>query len=108
MRGPDGSLVVGGCDVRDLARVHGTPLFILDEVDFRTRAAAFRTSYAAGDAPATVYYAAKAFLATRIAEWVEQEGLGIDVASGGELAVALAAGFPPARIILHGNNKSVA
>ncbi|MEK9664668.1 MAG: diaminopimelate decarboxylase, partial [Candidatus Nanopelagicales bacterium] len=45
MRGPDGSLVVGGCDVRDLARAHGTPLFILDEVDFRTRAAAFRTSY---------------------------------------------------------------
>ncbi|MEK9664669.1 MAG: diaminopimelate decarboxylase, partial [Candidatus Nanopelagicales bacterium] len=56
---------------------------------------------------ATVYYAAKAFLATRIAEWVEQEGLGLDVASGGELAVALAAGFPPARMILHGNNKSV-
>ncbi len=107
MRGPEGSLIIGGCDVRALAQQHGTPLFILDESDFRARAAAFRTSYAAGEAPATVYYAAKAFLATRIAQWVEAEGLGLDVASGGELAVALAAGFPPGRMILHGNNKSV-
>lgn len=107
MRGPEGSLIIGGCDVRALAQQHGTPLFILDESDFRARAAAFRTSYAAGEAPATVYYAAKAFLATRIAQWVEAEGLGLDVASGGELAVALAAGFPPERMILHGNNKSV-
>lgn len=108
MRGPKGSLVVGGCDVQDLAANYDTPLFILDESDFRSRAAAFRASYAAGEAPAVVYYAAKAFLATRIAQWVEQEGLGLDVASGGELAVALAAGFPADRMILHGNNKSVA
>jgi len=107
MRGPEGSLVVGGCDVRDLAREYATPLYVMDETDFRARAAAFRSSYAAGEAPATVYYAAKAFLATRIARWVEEEGLGLDVASGGELAVALAAEFPPERVILHGNNKSV-
>jgi diaminopimelate decarboxylase len=107
LRGPDGAMVIGGCDVRDLARDFGTPLFLLDEADFRTRAAAFRTSYAGGDAPATVYYAAKAFLATRVARWVEEEGLGLDVASGGELAVALAAEFPPERLILHGNNKSL-
>ena len=106
-RGPDGALIVGDCDVRDLAADFGSPLFILDEADFRERAASFRTAYAAGTAPATVYYAAKAFLATTVARWVEEEGLGLDVASGGELAVALAAGFPADRMILHGNNKSL-
>lgn len=100
--------MVGDCDVRDLAADFGSPLFILDEADFRERAASFRAAYAAGAAPATVYYAAKAFLATTVARWVEEEGLGLDVASGGELAVALAAGFPADRIILHGNNKSLA
>jgi len=107
-RGPEGSLQIGGLDVRDLARDFQTPLFVLDEADFRSRAADFRSSYAAGQAPATVYYAAKAFLATAIARWVEEEGLGLDVASEGELAVALRADFPPERMILHGNNKSVA
>lgn len=100
--------MVGDCDVRGLAADFGSPLFILDEADFRERAASFRAAYAAGAAPATVYYAAKAFLATTVARWVEEEGLGLDVASGGELAVALAAGFPADRIILHGNNKSLA
>ena len=107
-RGSDGALIVGDCDVRELAADFGSPLFILDEADFRERAASFRTAYAAGAAPATVYYAAKAFLATTVARWVEEEGLGLDVASGGELAVALAAGFPADRMILHGNNKSLA
>lgn len=107
-RGSEGALVIGDCDVRDLVADFGSPLFILDEADFRSRAASFRTAYAAGTASATVYYAAKAFLATAIARWVEEEGLGLDVASGGELAVALAAGFPADRMILHGNNKSVA
>lgn len=107
-RGSDGALIVGDCDVRDLVVDFGSPLFVLDEADFRERAASFRTAYAAGTAPATVYYAAKAFLATAIARWVEEEGLGLDVASGGELAVALAAGFPADRMILHGNNKSLA
>ena len=105
-RGSDGALVVGGCDVRALAADYSTPVFVLDEADFRARAAQFRRSYSGGPAPATVYYAAKAFLATTIARWVEQEGLGLDVATGGELAVALAAGFPPERVIMHGNNKS--
>ena len=105
-RGSDGALVVGGCDVRTLAADYSTPVFVLDEADFRARAAQFRRSYSGGPAPATVYYAAKAFLATTIARWVEQEGLGLDVATGGELAVALAAGFPPERVIMHGNNKS--
>ena len=107
-RSADGSLVVGGCDVRRLAADFSTPLYVIDESDFRGRAADFRRSYSVGPAPARVYYAAKAFLATAIARWVEEEGLGLDVATGGELGVALAAGFPPDRIVMHGNNKSVA
>ena len=101
-RGGDGALRVAGTDVRDLAERYGTPLFVLDEDDFRSRAAEFAASFGAS----SVHYAAKAFLCTEVARWVDQEGLSLDVCSGGELAVALRAGFPPARIALHGNNKS--
>jgi diaminopimelate decarboxylase len=103
-RGSAGALEVAGVDVRDLAREHGTPLFVLDEGDFRARAAEFAAAFGAG----AVHYAAKAFLCTEVARWVDQEGLSLDVASGGELAVALRAGFPAARIAVHGNNKSLA
>ncbi|MFM9050439.1 MAG: diaminopimelate decarboxylase [Actinomycetota bacterium] len=103
-RNGQGALVVGGVDVRDAARDFGTPLFLLDEADFRARAAAFRVAYDPGRTD--VYYAAKAFLCTTIARWAVEEGLGIDVASGGELAVAVAAGVPGGRLLLHGNNKS--
>lgn len=101
-RGPGGALEIGGVDVRDLAQSYGTPLFVVDEVDFRSRAAEFAAAFGA----ASVHYAAKAFLCTEIARWVAAEGLSLDVCSGGELAVALRAGFPPERIALHGNNKS--
>jgi diaminopimelate decarboxylase len=103
-RNSDGALVIGGVDVRDAAREFATPLFLLDEADFRGRAAAFRAAY--DSSRADIYYAAKAFLSTAIARWAVEEGLGIDVASGGELAVALAAGVPGDRLLLHGNNKS--
>ena len=103
-RNAEGALVVGGVDVRDAARDFATPLFLLDETDFRARAAAFRSAYDAQRSD--VYYAAKAFLATAVARWAVEEGLGIDVASGGELAVALAAGVSGDRLLLHGNNKS--
>jgi diaminopimelate decarboxylase len=106
-RGADGALSVGGVDVRDAAAEYGTPLFLLDEADLRARARRFRDAYAAAGAP-VVYYAAKAFLTTTIARWVVEEGLGIDVASGGELAVALRAGVPGDRLLMHGNNKSMA
>jgi len=99
-----GALRIGGVDVRELAAEHGTPAFVLDEDDFRARAAAWRRAFADGD----VYYAGKAFLSVAIARWVAEEGLSLDVCTGGELAVALRAGFPPARLIFHGNNKSVA
>jgi diaminopimelate decarboxylase len=102
-RGADGVLRVNGHDVRDLATEFGTPLYVLDETDFRARAQAFRHAFADGD----VHYAAKAFVCTTVARWVADEGLGLDVATGGELAVALAADFPPDRIVFHGNNKSV-
>ena len=102
-----GALVIGGLDVRDLASEFGTPLFVLDEVDFRQRARAFKQAYADDIAPADVYFAGKAFLSTTTARWIEEEGLNLDVCSGGELAIALRAGFPSHRISFHGNNKLV-
>ncbi|WP_219418918.1 diaminopimelate decarboxylase [Pseudonocardia nigra] len=103
-RGVDGALEVAGVDVRDLAARYGTPLFVVDEADFRSRAAEFGAAFGAR----AVHYAAKAFLCTEVARWVAEEGLSLDVASGGELAVALRAGFPAERIAMHGNNKSTA
>ena len=99
-----GALHVGGVDLRELAAEHGTPTYVLDEEDFRARARGFREAFAGYD----VYYAGKAFLCTTVARWVAEEGLSLDVSSGGELAVALRAGFDPGRIGFHGNNKTVA
>ncbi|GLW91689.1 diaminopimelate decarboxylase [Actinokineospora globicatena] len=104
-RGDDGAVRVAGVDVRELAETYGTPLFVVDEDDFRARCREHARAF--GD-PALVHYASKAFLSVEIARWVAQEGLSIDVCSGGELAVALRADFPPERITLHGNNKSTA
>jgi diaminopimelate decarboxylase len=102
-RADDGVLRLAGVDVRDLAERFGTPLFVVDEADFRARCAEYAVAF--GD-PALVHYASKAFLSVEIARWVAQEGLGLDVCSGGELAIALHAGFPVERITFHGNNKS--
>jgi len=106
-RGGAGELMLGGVDVRDLAQEFGTPLFVLDEADVRWRARAFRDAYAEAGA-SWVFYAAKAFLSVAVARWVHEEGLGIDVASGGELAVAMRAGVPGEALLMHGNNKSMA
>lgn len=100
----DGALEVGGVDLRDLVAEHGSPAYVLDERDFRARARAFREGFAGYD----VYYAGKAFLCTTVARWIAEEGLCLDVCSGGELTVALRAGFDPARIGYHGNNKTTA
>lgn len=100
---PDGSLVVGGCRVLDLVAEHGTPLFVYDEVHLRNRC---REAVAAFGADQVVY-ATKAFLCRAMARLASEEGLLLDVASGGELHVALSAGVPPERCVLHGNNKSV-
>jgi diaminopimelate decarboxylase len=111
-RGREGALTVGGVDVRDLARDFGTPAYVVDEDDFRSRARDFKEAFseAFGDLcdGADVYYAGKAFLCTAVARWVHEEGLHLDVCSGGELAVAIRAGLPGERIGMHGNNKSVA
>ncbi len=104
-RGRDGELRLSDVDCRELAAEYGTPLFVVDEADFRSRCADYVAAF--GDA-SLVHYAAKAFLCTEVARWVADEGLSLDVCSGGELAVALRAGFTPARIAVHGNNKSTA
>jgi len=98
----DGVLTLGGIDVRDLAGQYGTPALILDEEDFRGRCRDF--SHAFGE-QAAVFYAAKAFCCRGVLRWVAEEGLGVDVCTGGELEVALAAGVDPAMITLHGSNK---
>jgi diaminopimelate decarboxylase len=103
-RGPDGALTIAGVDVRDVAERFGTPAYVCDEADFRSRCRDFATAFADFD----VHYAAKAFCSTQVLRWVAEEGLGLDICTGGELAVALRAGFPAGRIAMHGNNKSVA
>ena len=97
-----GALELGGIDARELARDFGTPLFALDEDDFRGRCRDFHEAF--GPA-AGVFYAAKAFCCRGVLRWVSEEGLGVDVCTGGELEVALQAGVPPEMITLHGSNK---
>ena len=105
-----GHLTISGMSARSLATQFGTPTFFIDEDHFRDRARAWSQSLdqhfgvSAGD----VYYAAKAFICTDVARWIKEEGIGIDVCTGGELAVALAGGIDPKKIEVHGNNKSVA
>ncbi|MGQ0617344.1 MAG: diaminopimelate decarboxylase [Acidimicrobiia bacterium] len=99
--GPDGWLTIGGCSVRDLAREFATPVFIYDEVHLRERCRQAVAAFPAGAA-----YAAKAFLCRAMARLAHEEGMSIDVATGGELHVALSAGVPAPRLVLHGNNKS--
>jgi diaminopimelate decarboxylase len=111
-RDPDGQLVIAGVTASSLASTFGTPVYVIDEAHARHRAqavkAAFDREFAAVGSSAKVYYAGKAFLSTEVARWVTEEGLRVDVCSGGELAVALAAGVDPSNIGLHGNNKSLA
>lgn len=106
---PGGLLHLDGISATDLARDFGTPTFFLDEFDFRNRATSWKSSLekSFGTNAGTVYYAGKAFLCVEVARWVEQSGIGLDVCTGGELAVALAANFPPAKMQVHGNNKSM-
>ena len=103
-RDDDGVISVAGLKLTDLVEQVGTPAYVIDEDDFRVRARAWREAFAGW----TVYYAGKSFLCTTIARWVAEEGLSLDVCSLGELTVALRAGFDPARLGMHGNNKSEA
>ena len=99
-----GVLTLGGLDVRDLAGEYGTPLFVLDEADFRGRCRDFRQAFGAD---AAVFYAAAAFCCRGVLCWAAEEGLGVGVCTGGELEVALQAGVDPAMITLHGSNKLI-
>lgn len=103
-RGANGELVVGDLGVREIAETFGTPTYVLDEDDLRARCREFRSAFANED----VYYAGKAFLCRAVVRIIDEEGLHLDVCTGGELAVALAAGMPAERIGFHGNNKSTA
>ena len=111
VRDDSGGLAIGGVAASTLRERFGTPLYVLDEDAVRARArevkAAFDAAAARHGIQARVYYAGKAFLSTEVVRWVTGEGLAVDVATGGELAVALAAGADPARLGLHGNNTSV-
>ncbi len=104
VRDEAGVASIAGIALTDLAQEYGTPLFVIDEDDFRSRCKEIGAAFGGGK---NVHYAAKAFLCSEIARWIDEEGLSLDVCTGGELAVALHAAFPPERITLHGNNKSV-
>lgn len=101
-------IFIGGCSVVELAKKFGTPAFIIDESDFKERAQQWKSGLDRyfGSSAGMAYYAAKAFISKDVARWVDAAGLGLDVCTGGELAVAIAAKFPPSRIEMHGNNKS--
>ena len=101
-----GHLEIGGCDTVDLAREFGTPLYVMDEALIRSNCRAFRSAFEARYPRNVICFAGKSFHTMAMCRIVEEEGLNLDVASGGELYVALEAGFPPGRINLHGNNKS--
>ncbi|MEA2272936.1 MAG: diaminopimelate decarboxylase [Solirubrobacteraceae bacterium] len=103
-----GRLEIGGCDTIELAREFGTPAYVVAEEDLRARARAFRGALEARHSDSAVIFASKAFPAHPILRILAEEGLGCDVASAGELHLALRAGFDPARLVVHGNAKSVA
>jgi diaminopimelate decarboxylase len=103
-----GRLEIGGCDAIEIAREFGTPAYVVAEDDLRARAQAFVAAFATRAADSELLFASKAFPCTAVYRVLSEEGIGCDVASGGELASALKAGFDPARIVVHGNAKSSA
>ncbi|HEV8656155.1 MAG TPA: diaminopimelate decarboxylase [Candidatus Limnocylindria bacterium] len=103
---PGNTVAIGGCDLVALAAEYGTPLYVYDEATIRTRARSFREAVAVYGGHAMVCYAAKAYCAPWLLRVLAEEGLGLDVVSGGELHAAMRADFPRDRIFFHGNNKS--
>lgn len=99
-------LAVGGVDLVQLAQQHGTPLYVYDEATIRHQCRHYRASFAAQYPASTIVYAAKAYLSPALLAILQEEGLGLDVVSGGELGLALHCGFPAERIVFHGNNKT--
>ncbi|MGZ4786303.1 MAG: diaminopimelate decarboxylase [Acidimicrobiales bacterium] len=99
--GPDGQLMIGGCDTLELAAEFGTPLFVYDEAHLRARCREAVDAFGPG-----VNYATKAFLCRAMARLAVEEGMNLDVSTGGEYHVVRSAGVPADRLVLHGNNKS--
>ena len=107
-RDSSGALCLSGVPVTEVVRRYGTPVLVLDADDLRSRARDYVRAFTdpTGRTEVTIYYAGKAFLAAAVVAWLRDEGLGMDVCSGGELACVLAAGMPAERVLFHGNNKS--
>ncbi len=103
---PEAHLTLGGCDSVELVRDFGTPLYVFDEETLRGQCHAFLGAFRSRYPDTAVAYAAKAYLGRALAAIVAQEGMDLDVVSGGELAIAASVNFPPERIHFHGNNKS--
>ena len=101
-----GHLVIGGCDVVDLAAEFSTPLYLFDEFSLRSRCAEFKAEFGQRYRDTTVIYACKAFINRALAVILSEEGLGLDVVSGGEISIAQSVGFPLDKVYFHGNNKS--
>ncbi len=107
-RNSAGAIEVAGVDVRDAVSQHASPVILLDELHTRDSAREYAEAYDAAAKDADVYYAGKAFLATKVVNWLIDEGLRIDVCTMGELEIALRAGAAPEQLLFHGNNKSLA
>src|SRR5687767_12025171 len=107
-RNQAGHLVVGGCDCVELAREYGTPLYVYDEATVRAHCREYLAGLRAAYPDSLVIFAAKALGSPMVFQIVAQEGLGLDVVSGGELHAAVRAGVPLERVYFHGNNKSPA
>jgi len=105
--GRNGHLNIGGCDVLELADRFGTPLYIFDEATLRDKCRQFKTEFGKRYEDITIAYAGKAFLNRALLNIIKDEGLGLDVASGGELAIAESVDFPMDMVYFHGNNKTV-
>ncbi|MBM4451611.1 MAG: diaminopimelate decarboxylase, partial [Chloroflexi bacterium] len=100
-------LVIGGCDAMALVQEFGTPLYVLDEFTIRSKCQEFQFEFSKRYSDILVIYAAKAFMNPSLANIIKQEGLGMDVVSGGELSIAQSVAFPPERVYFHGNNKTL-
>ncbi len=104
----EGHLIIGGCDTVELKKKYGTPLYIMDIATIKNQAREYKKYFNFPDIDVDIIYASKAFSCTAVCELIKNEGLGIDVSTGGELFTALNSGFPPEKIFFHGNNKSIA
>lgn len=101
-------LMIGGCDLAELAAEHGTPLYVYDQATMEACLAAYRRALAAYPGPGGITYAGKAFMCLALAEWLSQQDVWVDCTGAGEIAVAVAGGVPRARLLVHGVNKSAA